>query len=59
MVLPYVSSNDFLQKADFDHFDLILNKRLSCAISFSDFVYLLMDRITYIEHNNIEHVQWA
>ncbi len=35
----------FLQKHDFDHFDLILFKRLSCKILFSDFVYLLLDRI--------------
>ncbi len=34
MVLLDVSSNDFLQKHDFDHFDLILFQRFSCKISF-------------------------
>ncbi len=38
----------FLQKHDFDHFDIILFKRLSCEISFPDYVYLLLDRITHI-----------
>ncbi len=46
MVLLVVSLNDFLQKHDFDHFDLILFKRLCSEISFSPFVYLLLDRIT-------------
>ncbi len=45
MVLLDVSSNDFLQKHNFD--DLILYKRLYCEISFSYFVYLLLDRITH------------
>ncbi len=49
MVLLDVSSNNFLQKHDFDHFDLILFKRLSCEISFYDFMYRLLDRITYGE----------
>ncbi len=40
IVLLDVSSNDFLQKHDFDHFDLTLFKRLSCKISFSNFVYV-------------------
>ncbi len=44
MSLPTI----FLQKHDFDHFDLILFKRPSCEISFSDFVYLLLNRIAYI-----------
>ncbi len=48
MGLLDVSFNDFLQKHDFDHFNLILHKRLSCEILFSHFVYLLLDRITYI-----------
>ncbi len=39
----------FLQKYDFYHFYFILFKRLSCEISFSDFVYLLLDRIAYTE----------
>ncbi len=46
MVLLDVSSNNFLQKHDFDHTDLVLFKRLSREILFSDFVYLLLDRIT-------------
>ncbi len=44
---PDVSFNDFLQKHDFDHFNLILFKRLSFKISFSDFEYLFLDRIIY------------
>ncbi len=48
MVLLDISSNKFLQKQDFDHFNLILFKRLSREISFSDIVYLLLDRITNI-----------
>ncbi len=47
MVLLDVSSNNFFQKRTFDHFNLILFKRLSCEILFSNFVYLLLDRITY------------
>ncbi len=59
MVLLDVSSNDFLQKHDFDHFDPILFKRLSCEISFSDFVYFLLDHNTNVENvllavNNIQ-----
>ncbi len=46
MVLLDVSSNNFLHKHNFDHFDLILFKRISCKISFSDFVYFLLDHIT-------------
>ncbi len=40
-----VSSTIFSQKHSFDHFDLILFKRHFRKISFSDFVYLLLDRI--------------
>ncbi len=47
MVLLDVSSNDFLQ--NFDHFDLSLCKRLSCEISFSDFVHFLLYLVTNIE----------
>ncbi len=51
MVLLYVSSNDFLQKFNIliilTSFSL---KRLSCEILFSDFVYLLLDRIINIEY---------
>ncbi len=54
MVLLDVSFNDFLQKHDFDHFHLILFKRLSCEISFSDFVYLLLDCITKTENIFLE-----
>ncbi len=36
----------FFAENDLDHFDFILFKCLSCEISFSDFVYLLLDRIT-------------
>ncbi len=49
MVLLDFSSNNFLQKHDFDHFDLILFKRLSRENSFSDFVYFLLDRNTNLE----------
>ncbi len=51
MVLLDVSSNDFAQKREFDHFDLILSKHLPRKISFSNFVYLLVDRTTY--HDSI------
>ncbi len=47
MVLLDVSSNNFLQKHDFDHFDRILFKRLTYEILFSDFVYRLLDRIAF------------
>ncbi len=50
MVLLDVSPNNFLQKHDLDHFDHIFFKRLSCKISFSDFVYLLLDRVTYVDY---------
>ncbi len=36
----------FFAKHNFDHFDLILFKRLFCEILFSDFAYLLLDHIT-------------
>ncbi len=48
MVLLDVSSNNFLQKYNFSYFDLILFKPLFCEISFSDFVYLLLDRFTFL-----------
>ncbi len=47
MVSLDVSSNIFLQKRNFDHLDLILFKCLSCEILFSDFVYLLLEHITF------------
>ncbi len=47
MLLLDVSSNLFLQKHDFDRFDLILFKRLSCEISFSNFVYLSLNHIIF------------
>ncbi len=49
MMLLDVSSNDFLQKCDFDHFDLILFKHLSHKISFSNFVHILLDHITFFD----------
>ncbi len=52
MVLLDVSFNDFLRIHNFDHFELILFKRLSCKILFSDFVYLLLDRITCTNAGN-------
>ncbi len=55
MVLLDVSFNDFLPKHNFHNFDLILFKRLSCEISFSDFVYVLLDHIIY-KHKNINIV---
>ncbi len=48
MDLLDVSSNNFLYKHDFGHFDFILFKLPSCKILFSNFVYLLLDRITYL-----------
>ncbi len=45
-----LDSYNFSQKHNFDHFDLILFKRLSSKISLSDFVYLLLDRLTYTEY---------
>ncbi len=54
MVLLDISSNVVLQKHDFDHFDFILFKRLSCEILFSDFMYLLLNRITYLKLINLE-----
>ncbi len=48
MVSLDTSSNDFSQKHNFDHFHLILFKHLFRKISFSDFVYLLLDHITYV-----------
>ncbi len=56
-----VSFNDFLQKHGFDHFDLILFKRLCCEISFSDFVYLLLDHITnkeYCSKYTLTYLKW-
>ncbi len=41
-----ISSNNFLQKHNFDHFDLTFYKHFSCEILFSDFVYLFLDHIT-------------
>ncbi len=52
MSLPTI----FLQKHDFDHFDVILFKRLSCKVLFSAFVYLLLDYITYTENSIIVNV---
>ncbi len=57
MVSLDVSSNDFLQKPDFDHFDLILFKRLFCEISFSDFVYLLLDLVTSLKQNKKSYLE--
>ncbi len=51
-------SNNFSPKRDFDHFDLILYKRFSCEILFSDFVYLLLDRITFEEISPFECFGW-
>ncbi len=48
MVLLDVSSNNFLQKHYCDQFGFIFIKGLSCEISFSDFVYLLLERITFV-----------
>ncbi len=45
----------FLQKHDFDHFELIFFKRLSCEILFSDFVYLLLNRITFAKKSFLGH----
>ncbi len=45
MVLLNVSSNNFLQEHNFDQFDLIFFKHLSCKFLFSNFVYLLLDHI--------------
>ncbi len=50
-----VSSNDFLRKHNFDHFDLILFKRLPCEILFYNSVNLLLDRITYSEFGDISN----
>ncbi len=56
MVLQDVSFIDFLQKHDFDHFDLIPFKRLCCEILFSKFVYFLLYRITWSQQI-IYHMQ--
>ncbi len=47
MVLLDVSSNNFSQKYNFDHFGLILFEHLSRKILFFIFVYLLLHHITY------------
>ncbi len=44
-----VSLLTIFRKHDFDHFAIILFKRHSCKILFSNFVYLSLDRITNIK----------
>ncbi len=44
MVLLNVSSKDFLQKHNFDHFHLIHFKRLFCKILFSDVIQPYMTK---------------